>query len=527
MDPFARGDGRDHGEPCHAAGEPEADERQDRQSPAGGPPADAAAPGAAPSDPGREGASDAAPAGLGDPPPDWSEYYTYPSAGYTTSSTRGTYGRPRPDYTPYVDPGYPPPGYWAAPPAPRRGSRAALVAIAIIACCALLVAGVGSGVRAALYLRNRTTPTAGRAPGKSGSGTGSIDLQGLAAKLDPSIVDITGVKEDADGQTVEDDAGTGVIISRNGQVLTNNHVIEDDDQLQATVADGHTYPIQILGEDPTDDVALVQIQGLTDLPSIELARGVAASMNEAVAAFGNALGRGGRPAATQGQVTNLDQTITATLDNNSQRTETLSGLIEMSAQICPGDSGGMLADARGRDLGIVTAASSGPSPAAGPPGSNGPPGYGGGGGPAGGGTTGQDQCSNDGFVIPVAQAIPIVQQIRSGRRSAKIIIGVPGFLGVEVEECTETSAEQGSCQAPAVNGAQITDLVEGGAAEQAGLPQSFVITGIDQAQVTDPSDLTTVLEQTSPGQAVQVTWNDGQGGSTQTTTVTLGAGPPA
>ena len=129
-------------------------------------------------------------------------------------------------------------------------------------------------------------------------------------------------------------------------------------------------------------------------------------------------------------------------------------------------------------------------------------------------------------MIPVAQAIPIVQQIRSGRRSAKIIIGVPGFLGVEVEECTETSAEQGSCQAPAINGAQITDLVEGGAAEQAGLPQSFVITGIDQAQVTDPNDLTTVLEQTSPGQAVQVTWNDGQGGSTQTTTVTLGAGPP-
>ena len=506
MDPFARGDGGQDQRPFtppSGGADPAGAGNAEWTSPP--PPADPTPTGFAPF-----GDDEAAARGLGEPPPEWSGYYTYPSQRYATSDTGGGYGRCDDRYPPY--PGTP--AYWTPPPpASRRGSRPLLVAVAVIACIALLAAGVGGGVRAALFLRGLNRPAQAHARGGTGAGlgrAGTVNLHTLAGKLDPSVVDITGVKDDAVGQTVEQDAGTGVIVTKSGAVLTNNHVIEGDTQLQATLASGASYPIKVLGEDPADDLALVQIQGPSHLPMISMRSAAGATMGESVAAFGNALGRGGQPAATQGQVTHLGQTITATLDGGSQRTETLTGLIEVTAQICPGDSGGILADARGDYLGILTAAST--------PSSGG--GYGGGG-------SGQQQCSSDGFVIPIAHAIPIVRQIRSGRRSPKVIIGLPGFLGVEVQECTEASAQQGSCQAPAVNGAQITQLVEGGAAERAGFPQAFIITAIGGTQITSPTELTTALEQTSPGQAVQVTWNDGQGGPSQTTSVTLGAGPPA
>lgn len=515
MDLFARGDGaEDEGPntPASEHGDPGRVPDRERTSPTS--PEDPVRTG--PTVPNEEGEAAAGPqrGGLGDPPPEWSGYYSYPSfppPDRSTSSTGDTYRRqqaPFPASGGSAD-------YWAsAPPARRRGTRSVLVAVAVVACFALLVAGAGGGVGAALYFRNLSHPAqarghAGRGGGAPGT-SGTINLQSLATRLNPSVVDITGVKEDATGGAVEQDAGTGVVISKNGEVLTNNHVIEGDNQLQATVANGNTYPIKVLGEDPTDDLALVQAQGLSNLPAIPLRSDMAAAMGEPVAAFGNALGRGGPPSATQGRVTNLNQTITAALDGGSQRAETLSGLIEMSAQICPGDSGGILADAEGNDLGILTAAST--------------PNNGGG---YGGSPSGQQECSGDGFVIPIAHAIPIVKQIRSGRRSSRVIIGLPGFLGVEVQECTEASAQQGSCQPPSVNGAQISQLVQGGAAEQAGLPPSFIITAIGQSQVTSPNDLTNDLQQTSPGQAVQVTWNDGLGGPSQTTTVTLGTGPPA
>ncbi|MBO0744307.1 MAG: trypsin-like peptidase domain-containing protein, partial [Candidatus Dormibacteraeota bacterium] len=335
MDPFARGDDvEDEGPGTPASGRNEPDE-WGSPGPTEGPiPTGPTAPGEdhgdASGNPHR--------GGLGDPPPEWSGYYSYPSypsPDRSSSSPGGTYGGQQPLYPSYGAN----PAYWeSSPAAPRRQSRPVLVAVAVMACFALLVAAAGGGVGVVFYLRNLNHAGQARAhPGRRAGapgGNGAVDLQSLAARLDPSIVDITGVKEDATGAPVEQDAGTGVIISKGGDVLTNNHVIEGEDHLQATLANGDVHPIKVLGEDPTDDLAMVQVQGLSNLPAIPLRKGVAATMSEPVAAFGNALGRGGPPSATQGQVTNLNQTITATLDGGSARTETLSGLVEMSAQIC-------------------------------------------------------------------------------------------------------------------------------------------------------------------------------------------------
>ncbi|MGH7920030.1 MAG: S1C family serine protease [Candidatus Dormibacteraceae bacterium] len=460
--------------------------------------------------------------------------YGYPpAAGYQPSSADAAGGIPQygsyPAYGGYAA-GSPTAGYWpagygtqptgAARPPKRHGSRPALIAIAAVAGVAMLAVGFGGGVGAALFVRNEASQTpsvsgGGGSAGSGGSGGGgntsnSVDLSSLAGKLDPAIVDLNGIQQNASGQTVAEDAGTGVILTSNGEVLTNNHVVEGNSSMTATLATGKTVDVKVLGEDPTADIALVQLEGVSGLPTINIQSGARATVGDAIAAFGNALGKGGTPAASQGSVTGLNQSITASLDSGSQQTETLNGLIEMSAQICPGDSGGVLANAQGQYLGILTAASSSSG------GSGQQPGDGGSQQPGSGGSGSSDQsCSTDGFVIPAANAEAIVKQIQSGRRTQDVIIGVPGFLGVEVGGQTS------------VDGAQVEQLVAGGPAAQAGLPSTFVITAIDGQAVSSSSALSTVLQQYTPGTTVQVTWNDGAGGASQTTSVTLGSGPPA
>ncbi len=445
-------------------------------------------------------------------------------------------------YPGYGNYGYPGYGYWnpqaQSQAQTRHRGRTALLVIAVVAGLMVLVAGFGGGIGAALLLGHdfnqpqASTPpsTGGGGNGNGGGGgnpngnggnggsgaTGSIDLSKLASRLDPAIVDINGVQTNAQGQTVGEDAGTGVILTSSGEVLTNNHVIEGNSSMTATLSDGRTVPVKVLGEDPTADIALVQLQGVHGLPTINIKTGATAHTGDAVAAFGNALGQGGTPASSQGSITGTDQTITASLDGGAQDTETLTGMIEESAQICAGDSGGVLADAQGHYLGMLTAASS-----SGNGGNGGNPGYPGDGGNGGNGGSGNPQassdCSNDGFVIPAGKIIPVINQIESGQRTASVIIGVPGYLGVEVSDSQFTTGQ----------GAQVVGLVANGGAAQAGLPQTFVITAIDGQSVTDPSSLSKVLQQYTPGTTVQVTWNDGQGGASQTTNVTLGSGPPA
>jgi S1-C subfamily serine protease len=426
-------------------------------------------------------------------------------------------------------------------PRPRHGARTALLAVAVVAGLMVLVVGFGGGIGAALLLGHgidvptpsplhSNTGNGGSGNGNNGSGnsgsgntgnTGSIDLSKLASQLDPAIVDINGVQTNAQGQTVAQDAGTGVIITSSGVVLTNNHVIEGNSSMTATLANGQTVQVKVLGEDPSSDVALLQLEGVHNLPTINIQNGATASVGAAVAAFGNALGQGGTPASSQGSVTATDQSITASLEGGPTDSETLSGMIEESAQICAGDSGGVLANAQGQYLGMLTAASSqdngGNGGNGGYPGSGGNGGYPGSGGNGGNGSPqSSSQCSTDAYVIPASKIIPIVKQIESGKRTQSVIIGVPGFLGVEVDD-----------QSSSANGAQVSGLVQGGPAAQAGLPQTFVITAIDGQAVTSSSSLSSILQQYTPGTTVQVTWNDGQGGASQTTSVTLGSGPPA
>jgi S1-C subfamily serine protease len=153
-------------------------------------------------------------------------------------------------------------------------------------------------------------------------------------------------------------AGTGIVLSPDGVVVTNNHVVVKASTIVATdLADGRDYPVTVLGRDPGHDVAVIRLIGASGLPVAPIGDSDQLKVGDRVAAIGNAGGRGGRPTITTGEVTALDQSIVAADDSTHQRRR-LHGMIQVSASVQPGDSGGALVGATGV-IGMNTATSPG------------------------------------------------------------------------------------------------------------------------------------------------------------------------
>ena len=285
-----------------------------------------------------------------------------------------------------------------------------------------------------------TTPSSGSPGGNGGSGTspfggsaaggtegagGPSDVSAIASKVDPAVVDVNSTfnYEGAEG------AGTGIVLTSTGLVLTNNHVIDGATKLSVTdVGNGETYPATVVGYDNTHDVALVQLQGASGLTTAKLAPS-SQSMGEAVVAIGNAGGTGGTPTSAGGSITALHQSITANdeLDGGSEQ---LSGLIEVNANIEAGDSGGPLVNASGEVIGMDTAASE---------------------------SFAFSSEGNQGFAIPLSAALAIARQIESGHGNATVHVGATGFLGL-IEYPSDNRSFLGD-GAPSVNGVDIENVV--------------------------------------------------------------------
>jgi S1-C subfamily serine protease len=273
-------------------------------------------------------------------------------------------------------------------------------------------------------------------------------------------------------------AGTGMVLSSDGEILTNNHVVDGATDISVTiVSTGATYRATVVGTDPTDDVAVLRLQDASALRVADFST-TAADLGDAVTAVGNAGGTG-TPTAAAGTVTAVEQTITAT-DETGSNAETLDGLIETDADVQAGDSGGPLYDtASGEIVGMDTAASSGPDVT--------------------------------GYAIPIDDALAIATQITDGLDDATIHQGYPAFLGVSVLP-------------DATGGAAIAGVLPGGPAEQAGLAAGDVVTAVDGRTLGSSDDLTTALAAHEPGDSVSVTWTDGAG-QQHTAQVTLVQGP--
>jgi S1-C subfamily serine protease len=433
----------------------------------------------------------------------------------------------------YGAPGYGAPGYGAPPPVPprsverharasRRRSLTALAVACFLAFAGVLGYAIGAGNGSSTTNASSLFPSQQQAPTGNGNGSSSgnrqnssIDVNGLAGKVSPSIVNFTSSLDQGEA------AGTGILISSSGLVLTNNHVIASANTLEAEIGgDGSQHPAKVLGYDIQSDVALVQIEDVSGLDAASLGNSSSAQIGDAIVAMGNAGGKGGAPSVVSGTITGLDQQITAS-DQDGSDAETLHGLIQTNANIQPGDSGGPLVDASGEVIGMDAAASTGN-------GGSGNGGFGFGGG-----------SQNEGYAIPIEDALAIGKQIEAGNGTDSIHVGAhAGILGVSIQ--TDSSANgsgnpfggngdvggnsgQGSGSG---NGASVAGVQSGSGADQAGIQTGDTIVGIDGTSITSGSQLTHTMVRYGPGDSVKVQWLDSSGQS-HSATVELGSGPPA
>jgi putative serine protease PepD len=359
------------------------------------------------------------------------------------------------------------------------GIRAAIIGGIVGAVVAVLVAG-------GLFLVFDDDPTVTEqvqaAPAPSGGGSlttptpGALDIQALLAKAQPSVVSI-----ETDAETVRGifgGAGSGVIISEDGLVLTNAHVIAGADNVTVVLSDGSRHEATLVGSEPDRDVALVQLNDVSGLTPAELGSSTSLQVGDDVVAIGNALGLGGTPSVTRGIVSALDRTIDAP-------PLLLQNLIQTDAAINPGNSGGALLNAQGQLVGIPTAII--------------------------------DQAENIGFAISIDSIKPLIDQLKAGGGT----ISPDGpFLGVSSQSLDGLLPEElDDFQIDVSAGAFVLSIVDGSAAHEAGLQEGDVITEIDGQAVTSADDVGAMILEHAPGDEIEITFE--RDGEEQKTTTTL------
>jgi S1-C subfamily serine protease len=418
-------------------------------------------------------------------------------------------------------------------PPPPRVSRAGRLLIYLVV--AAVAASVGAGATV-LFNRNVTASSTGvsshdipvghaKAPGIGGL----LNETSVERKVEPGLVDITATLK-YQSETAE---GTGMVLSSDGLVLTNNHVIDDSTSVYASlVGSNRTYQARVIGYDSVHDVALLQLEGASGLPTLSFGNSSRLSIGTVVLALGNAQGKGGVTPA-EGVINALDRSINAS-DEGSGTTENLHGMEQTSAQIQQGDSGGALANNAGQVVGMITAAN----------------------------TSSSQPDGTIGFAIPINTALSIARQIAVGDHTATVYIGDPGFLGVIVATSNSANPRQqsrdelryleqhggdGTAAAPPGSGPygciqndpQVTvptkvaatpagvliiDVICGTAGSGIGLQAGDVITAVDGHVVAVPSTLGSYLIRFHPGDRVTLKWTD-TAGVKHTTVITLGPGP--
>jgi S1-C subfamily serine protease len=335
----------------------------------------------------------------------------------------------------------------------------------------------------------------------TGNGTTSPAANNTAAKVTPAVVNINTTLDSGAA------AGTGMILTSDGYVLTNNHVINGATSITVEMQNGSEHSASVVGYDITDDVALIKVSGVSGLPTINSNSG-SVSVGDSVVALGNALGKGGAPTVVTGSVTATKQTITAS-DDDGSNAETLHNLIQTNAPIQPGDSGGPLVNGSGRVIGMDSAASTS----------------------SGFGL--RQASSSEGYAIPISDALTIANHIKSGDGSSTVHIGTRGIMGVALQ----TTSGNGSGDSngffggsgnggSSSSGAVIGEVESGSPAAHAGIQQGDTITGVGNTSVSSDTELTNAMNAYHPGNKVTVHWTDTSGKQHQAS-LKLVVGPPA
>ena len=405
---------------------------------------------------------------------------------------------PPPSYAPMG-----PPPSWAPPQPPPPTSVWSRIA-AYVVLIAVVAAAAGAGIGWSLARAVNThqiaqstthtpapiTPTTPITPVTPGTGSSNASAAAIAARVSPAIVDINTTLGSSQA------AGTGMLISSTGEILTNNHVVSGSTSITITVeGQSSTFTAHVVGVDVSQDVAVIQIdQSVSGLPTVTFADSSSLQVGDTVVTLGNALGQGGAPHVTQGQVTALNQTITASEGAGSA--ETLSGMIQSDAVIYQGDSGGALVNTSSQVVGMITAGEA--------------QGF-------------RSAASSTGYAIASNTAVGVANRIRAHEQAADLTYGQVGYLGVAVQSVDASGASRLGLNVS--SGALVSAApLSGTPAASAGITRGSVITKVGGSSVTSADTLGTAVKSHKPGDRVSVTWVNTSG--SHTATVTLGGVNP-
>ena len=277
-------------------------------------------------------------------------------------------------------------------------------------------------------------------------------------------------------------AGTGMILTSNGYILTNNHVVEGSTSITVTVeSTGQKYTATVVGTDTTADVAVLKLTGASGLHSVTFDAAEKVVAGQSVYSVGNAEGTGDLVTAV-GTVGAVNQSLTIGSDA-SDTSEHLTGLIQLNSDVVSGDSGGPLFDKSGKVIGMVTAASSG-------------------------------SATVTGYAINIAQVLKVADAIESGTVSSDIVLGYPAFAGINI------------ASTPTTSGVPVASTFPGMPASKAGITTGDTITAVNGIAMSSATQLSAAIQAHKVGDTVTINWVTAAGVA-RSAAVTLIAGPAA
>lgn len=353
---------------------------------------------------------------------------------------------------------------------PSRPPRKRVIAIV---CCGLAViwAAFGAGCLGSwLVLRGSAPHQSNTAPdGNTVVSSDEADIAGVAQRVSKSVVSIITAKSRG-GLGAVQGAGTGIIISQDGYILTNKHVIDGASQFEVVTSDGMRFKdVSVVGADPLNDIAFLKLKQARDLPAATLGNSGTVRVGQKVIAIGNSLGQY-QNTVTSGIISGKGRPIEAA-GSSGQSVESLTDLLQTDAAINPGNSGGPLLNMSGQVIGINTAIVS--------------------------------DAQNMGFAIPINAAKGLVRSVLANGSLQKAYIGVR-YIAITPEVKAEYNlpVNNGAYVGPASDGPVVEP---GGPADRAGIKSGDIITKIDNKTVGEQGGLGSIVAEYLPGETVTLT----------------------
>ena len=297
------------------------------------------------------------------------------------------------------------------------------------------------------------------------------DIASVVSKVSPSVVSVittTQTRVPYYGSQSEEGAGTGIIVSKDGYILTNKHVVNDVDMVGVVLADGTKYDnVKVLGVDPLNDVAFLKVPDVNDLTAAELGDSTSVRVGQKVIAIGNSLGQY-ENTVTSGIISGTNRQVSA---QSGASVETLTDLIQTDAAINPGNSGGPLLNLRGQVIGINTAIA--------------------------------EDAQGIGFAVPIGSAKGMLKEVLAGGEVKRAYLGV-NYISITADVAKEydLSVKRG---AYVFSGNGKSPVANGSPAEKAGIKYNDIITKVGGIEVGDRGSVSSLVGEYAPGDTIELT----------------------